>query len=107
MAVEAVPCGPASHSRVRASRPWIAAQVLRATTARPPSGLNLAPSPLPGISTTFITPGTATTAAVSAGFTLPPTTGGRTTTAVRMPGTVTPAALIALPVVGRKMGGEE
>jgi hypothetical protein len=59
----------------------MAAQVLRATTATPPSGLNSAGPALPSMATTRTTPGTFMAGAASKRATLPPYTGGRATTA--------------------------
>lgn len=64
-----------------AARPCIAAQVLLATTATPPSGWKAGAPAMAGISTTFSTPGTASALALSTRRSLPPTTGGRATTA--------------------------
>ena len=59
----------------------MAAQVLRAMTATPPTGLKWAGSGLSSICTTFCTPGTLSASAASKLATLPPNTGGRATTA--------------------------
>ena len=59
----------------------MAAQVLLATTATPPTGLNWAGAGLASISTTLRTPGTLSASAASKLTTLPPYTGGRATTA--------------------------
>ena len=59
----------------------MAAHVLRAITATPPSGLKNGGAGLPSIWTTFTTPGTLSAAESSTLATLPPSTGGRATTA--------------------------
>jgi hypothetical protein len=59
----------------------MAAHVLRATTATPPTGLNWAGDGLASISTTRTTPGTLSAAVGSKLTILPPYTGGRATTA--------------------------
>jgi hypothetical protein len=64
-----------SHSILSASRPFIADQVSRASTATPC-----------GICTTSTTPLTALAAAASKVFTVPPKRGERAITAVSMPG---------------------
>ncbi|MNT72785.1 hypothetical protein D3C72_2114190 [compost metagenome] len=63
----------------------MAAQVLRAMTATPPSGLNMAGGGLPASSTMRSTPGTFRAAVLSTLFNLPPKTGGRAMTAYAMP----------------------
>ena len=73
--------GPSSQVILSASRPFIAAQVLRATTATPPSGWNSEGIAGGSIGTTLSTPGTFTVSALSTLRTLPPNTGGRATTA--------------------------
>jgi hypothetical protein len=61
----------------------MAAQVLRATTATPPSGWKAGAPWNAGISTTFSTPGTCSALLAATELrTLPPTTGGRATTAI-------------------------
>src|SRR5438046_1125535 len=52
-------CSPGAQSIVSAARPFIAAHVLSATTARPPHGWNLHGGFADGIATTRLTPGTA------------------------------------------------
>ncbi len=72
--------GPWSHSTPRASRPLVAAHVLRATTATPP-GAKAPSGPVGGISTTCLTPGTAFAFAMSNFAGLPPKVGQRAMTA--------------------------
>ena len=72
--------GPSSHTIFSASRPCIAAHVLRAMTATPPSGLN-APRPESRRSHDLHTPGTFSASVASKLFTVPPYTCGRATTA--------------------------
>ena len=91
--------GPSSHLTFSASRPLIAAQVLSAITATPPSGANLAGIGVGSILTTFTTPGTFIAAASSYDTALPSTTGGRSITANSIPGTWMSCAYLALPVV--------
>ena len=64
----------------------MAQPVLRATTATPPTGMNLDGQGKPWTSTTFSTPGTFSASVASNETSLPPTTGGRAITANFMPG---------------------
>jgi hypothetical protein len=67
----------------------IAAQVVLAITATPPSGMNLAGAGVAAISTIFSTPGTFIAAALSTLLSFPPNTGGRAITAYLRPGSFT------------------
>ena len=80
----------------------MAAQVLVATTATPPSGWNTAGSGVPSMATVLSTPGTLSVSASSNDFTLLPSTGGRATTANTMPSSLASMPYIALPVVMSK-----
>ena len=77
----------------------IAAPVLRAMTATPPSGWNFEGQGQPCTSITFSTPGTFIASFASNETSLPPTTGGLAMTAYFMPGKRISAPYVALPVV--------
>ena len=81
-----------------ASRPCIAAQVLRATTATPPRGENFAGGGVPSSRTILTTPGTFSAALSSTEATVPPSTGGRATTANSIPGITVSWPYFARPV---------
>ncbi len=77
----------------------IAAPVLRAMTATPPSGWNLEGHGQPCTSITFSTPETFMASVASNETSLPPVTGGRAITAYFIPGKRVSLPYIALPMV--------
>ena len=80
-------------------RPSIAAQLLVATTAMPPSGLNITGLVGGGISTTFSTPGTFRVSLASYDANLPSMTGQRSTDAYFMPGRRMSIVYLAAPTM--------